>query len=82
VLGACAVALPIWSALLMAGMIAVLEALGQWGETKLRRGRGDVAPAVPRKRLVVGAGLIAAAFAARLVLAGPFTELLRRVTLP
>ncbi|HXV13014.1 MAG TPA: hypothetical protein VEC56_02295 [Candidatus Krumholzibacteria bacterium] len=82
VLGACVVALPVWSALLLAGMITLLEPLGQWGETTLRRRRGDGAPTVSRTRLMVGAGLIGAAFAARLVLAEPLGDLLRRVTLP
>lgn len=82
VFGACAVALPIWSALLLAGMIVLLEPLGQWGEAKLRRTRSDGAPVLPRKRFVVGAALIAGAFATRLVLAGPLGDLLRRMTLP
>lgn len=82
VLGAWVAALPIWSALLLAGMIVVLEPLGQWGETKLRRTPSGEAPPVPRQRLAVGAALIGGAFATRLVLAGPLSDLLRRVTMP
>lgn len=77
---ACVVALPIWSALLVCGMILLLDPLAAWGESRLSG--GTVPRAVSRRSLTMGAALLAGAFLFRLALAGPVTHLARSVTLP
>jgi len=77
---ACAVALPIWSALLLVGMILLLDPLAAWGESRFAR--SDAPRVVSRKALVTGAALVAGALMTRLALAGPITHLVRQVTLP
>ncbi len=77
---ACTVALPIWSALLVCGMLVLLDPLAAWGETRLAP--SSVPRTVSRKSLMTGAALVAGAFLFRLALAGPITHLVRSVTLP
>lgn len=77
---ACVVALPIWSALLLCGMTLLLDPLAAWGSARLAR--ISVPLTVSRRGLMTGAALVAGAFVVRLALAGPFTHLVRNVTLP
>jgi hypothetical protein len=77
---ACVAALPIWSALLLCGMILLLNPLAAWGESRLFR--NSVPRIVSRRGLMTGAAFIAGAFVLRLALAGPVTHLVRSVTLP
>ncbi len=73
------IALPVWSALLIAGMLLLLDPLAAWGEARLFRAQsGDT---MSHRRLIEGGALIAGAFAVRL-LAGPVTGLIQRLTIP
>jgi hypothetical protein len=82
VLYASLVALPPWSLCWVLGMVLLLEPLSAWGDRHLLRIRRDDAPRFSRGRWVFGAGLVAAAVAARLLAAPFFSDLVRRVTLP
>jgi hypothetical protein len=82
VVQASVVAFPIWSVLLLAGMTLLLDPLASWGESRFRRGQNETRAVVPARRILLGAVFIAAAFAARLVVAGPLTDVLRRLTTP
>lgn len=73
------VALPVWFALLLAGLVVLLHALTAWGES--RAGGGATSRRFPRKALVVGGGLLALSFVTRLLLAGPLTDVVRRATI-
>lgn len=77
---ACVVALPAWSALLICGMTLLLDPLAAWGESRLAH--QDIPRFFSRRDLIAGAVLVAGAFLTRLALAGPFTHLVRSVTLP
>lgn len=81
ILAAGFVALPLWSGLLLCGMIQLLDPLAVWGASRPWRVR-DTTGGTPasRRRLQVGVGLVFAAFLARLVLGGPVTDALRRLT--
>jgi hypothetical protein len=80
VLSAAPMAVPIWSVLWLAGMTLLLDPLAAWGDRRVWRIRD--ASMVSRRRLIIGAGLIVAGLLARLVLEGPLSDLVRRVTLP
>lgn len=82
ILAAGIVALPLWSGLLLCGMLLLLDPLAIWGASRPWRVRDTTlgSPA-SRRRLQVGVGLVVAAFLARLLLAGPVTDVLRRLTL-
>lgn len=73
-LHASVIAMPVWTGLLLVGMIFVLDSLAAGGITSLRETRS-------RKRLMTGAILIGLAFLTRLALAGVLTSVARRVAL-
>jgi hypothetical protein len=81
VLYASLVALPLWSLCWLFGMVLLLEPLSAWGDARLLRIRRDAAPQFSRPRWVLGAVLILAAVAARLLAAAPLTDLLRSLTI-
>ncbi len=74
------VALPLWSAMLLVGMILLVEPLAAWGESRLSPGL--LPRPISRRHVTVGVALVAGALLFRLALAGPFTHLARSVTLP
>lgn len=75
-LHAAVVAMPIWTALLLVGMVLLLDPLASGGIARLRD------PQAPgRKHLMIGAILIALAFLTRFALAGALTAIARRVAL-
>ena len=73
-LHASVIAMPVWTGLLLVGLIFVLDSLAGGGITSLREAPG-------RKRLMTGAILIGLAFLTRLALAGVLTSVARRVAL-
>jgi hypothetical protein len=70
------VAMPVWTALLLIGMILLIDPLATGGIPGVRD-----AHAPGRKRLMTAAALIALAFLTRFALAGVMTSLARRVVL-
>ena len=71
------VAMPIWTALLLVGMMLLLDSFAMGGISSLRDAQTPT-----RRPLMIGGLLILLAFATRVALAGPLTALAHRVALP